>query len=130
MRTYSQYKSKQCAVMNARRVLMLFTKPKLPNSNLALTISKVIKIFPEGRRDVVGLNQPHCKILDSICGLIVAKALVKEVLSLGESKIIFHFPYLTLIRSNEGAGEERRFREGSMDFIVFISIARYLIKPD
>jgi hypothetical protein len=95
-----------------------------------LTISKVIWIFPEGRRDVVDLNGTQPKILDSICGLIVAKALVKEVLSLGESRIILHFPYRTLIRSNDGAGEERGFLDGSTDFIVVISIARYLIKPD
>ena len=79
---------------------------------------------------MVGLNKTYPKILDSISGLIDTKASVNPFLSFGESKIIFHFPYRTLIRSNEGAGEERRFREGSMDFILDISILLYFIKPD
>ena len=71
---------------------MLFTKPKAPNANYALTMSKGIWIFPVGRRDVVGLSRTYPKILDSISGLIDIKASVNPFLSFGESKIILHFP--------------------------------------
>ena len=79
---------------------------------------------------MVGLNRTYPKILDSISGLIDAKASVNPFLSFGESRIILHFPYRTLMRSNEGAGEERGFLEGSTDFILDISILLYFIKPD
>lgn len=65
----------------------------------------------------------------SMFGFIFNSSFVNPCLSLGEIRTESHFPYLSSILSNDGAGDEIGFRVRLIDLILEIRTTELKINP-